>query len=305
MADNLGSAPVSRAPTPGLLDLTDDALDAERRAQVAERLPHPRQQDSGVDLMRVVPAQPGSPDEGSVADPVATALRAVPDLTPAPSVEELLRAAGVGTLPGRAGYDAAKRALDIALAVPLLALTAPVMLGVAYLVRRDSAGPALFRQERVGRGGRTFRFYKFRTMHVDARERFPQMYAYDFDRTQIKRMCFKLADDPRLTRFGRVLRRTSIDELPNLINVLRGDMSLVGPRPDIAPMIRFYTPEQLVKLTVKPGLTGLAQTSGRNILTFQQTLTWDVDYVRRRSLALDLRLLVRTVVVVVTQLGAL
>lgn len=198
-----------------------------------------------------------------------------------------------------------KRVLDVAFSLLLIVLTAPLMLTIAAIVRLDSPGPALFRQERLGEGERRFRFVKFRTMYVDARQRFPDLYAYRFAPSDVDTMYFKLAEDPRLTRFGRHLRRTSLDELPNLFNVLRGDMSLVGPRPEIPDMLPYYRGAQRAKFAVKPGLTGLAQVSGRNILRFQRTIELDLEYVRNRSIWLDLRILARTPLVVVRMLGAL
>jgi lipopolysaccharide/colanic/teichoic acid biosynthesis glycosyltransferase len=205
----------------------------------------------------------------------------------------------------RPHYALAKRVLDVVVALPLVVLSIPVIAVTALLIARDSPGPVIFRQRRVGRGGRLFTFYKFRTMWVDARERFPELYAYDYSEHELQTMFFKLPHDPRLTKVGSWLRRTSLDELPNLVNVLRGDLSLVGPRPDIPEMVKFYKPHQLAKLTVKPGLTGAAQVNGRNILKFQETLTVDVDYVRRRSLLLDVQILFQTVRAVVGRVGAL
>ena len=201
--------------------------------------------------------------------------------------------------------EVAKRLLDIVVSLVALIITAPLMALIALLVRIDSPGPAVFRQIRVGRGNTHFRFYKFRTMYVDARERFPEHYTYDYGSTPVSTVYFKLADDPRLTRVGRWLRRTSFDELPNLFNVLKGEMSLVGPRPEIPEMLCHYQLEQLVKFEVKPGLTGNAQVSGRNILRFGETVARDLEYVARRSFWVDLRILVKTPLVVVRMLGAL
>lgn len=187
----------------------------------------------------------------------------------------------------------------------MLLVTLPVIAALAVVIRLDSGGPVFFRQERVGRGGGTFTFYKFRTMYADARDRFPELYRYAYDDDELRSMYFKLPYDPRLTRVGRRLRRTSLDELPNLINVLRGDMSLVGPRPEIPEMLPHYLPHQLAKFAVKPGLTGLAQVSGRNILRFQETIGRDLDYVARRSFWRDLWILVKTPVVVILMIGAL
>jgi lipopolysaccharide/colanic/teichoic acid biosynthesis glycosyltransferase len=201
----------------------------------------------------------------------------------------------------------------------------PIMAILAMIIRKDSWGPALFRQLRIGRnrrkridaryrlrpdrrkhdlGGRPFIFFKFRTMAVDASERFPELYRYEYSANQIKTLRFKLIDDPRLSRFGVWLRTTTLDELPNLINLLKGDIYLVGPRPDIPEMVRYYSAEQREKLSVKPGITGIAQTQGRGFLTFQETLECDLDYVRRRSVWLDLRIVIRTVRKVLGRDGA-
>jgi lipopolysaccharide/colanic/teichoic acid biosynthesis glycosyltransferase len=201
-------------------------------------------------------------------------------------------------------YRIARRATDLVLGALLGMVLLPVALLIAWAIRLDSPGPVLFRQRRVGRGGRPFWFYKFRTMHVDARERYPELYRYRYQPQQIATMYFKVIDDPRLTRFGRHLRRTSLDEIPNFINVLRGDMTLVGPRPELPEMVSYYRPEQMPKFSVTPGLTGLAQVSGRGILRFQETIAADLDYVRRRSYWLDLVIVARTVDAVVRRVGA-
>jgi lipopolysaccharide/colanic/teichoic acid biosynthesis glycosyltransferase len=216
---------------------------------------------------------------------------------------EIVRTAHAGR--SRPVYDTTKRGIDLLLAPLLLVVALPLIVVLALIVKLDSPGPALFRQTRVGKNGRLFTFYKFRTMYVDARERFPELYAYRYSEAERETMFFKLASDPRCTRVGRLLRRTSLDELPNVINVIRGDMACVGPRPEIPEMLAHYKPEQLVKFTVKPGLTGLAQISGRNLLTFQETIRHDLEYVRNRSLRFDLYVLARTPVVVVQMIGAL
>jgi lipopolysaccharide/colanic/teichoic acid biosynthesis glycosyltransferase len=205
-----------------------------------------------------------------------------------------------------AAYAFAKRAVDLVIGTTLLVLTLPLMAIIALVIALDSPGAPVFKQQRVGKGGKPFTFYKFRTMKVAARSEHPTLYAYEYSQDELDSMFFKLADDPRLTRFGRRLRRTSLDELPNLLCVVRGSMSLVGPRPEIPEMVRHYRPEQMPKFEVKPGLTGLAQVSGRNILTFQQTVRFDLEYVVRRTLLFDLWiLLVRTPLVVVSMFGAL
>jgi lipopolysaccharide/colanic/teichoic acid biosynthesis glycosyltransferase len=222
-----------------------------------------------------------------------------------PSIEEALADAGAAIAPPRSNwYTASKRAIDITLAGTLIIVLAPVIALIAVLIRMDSKGSPFFTQERVGKGGRLFRFYKFRTMYVDAPERYPELYAYRFEDAELPELYFKLPVDPRCTRVGRRLRRTSLDELPNLFNVLRGDMSFVGPRPEIPQMMPYYEPEQLCKFAVKPGMTGLAQVSGRNILRFVETNAKDVEYVQNRSASLDLKVLFKTVGVVVLMMGA-
>lgn len=201
-------------------------------------------------------------------------------------------------------YHVGKRALDILVGCIGTLVSAPIMLVLAIIIRLDSPGPAVFRQTRLGKGGRPFTFYKFRTMRIDARTRYPELYAYRYSPDEIATMYFKVLDDPRLTRFGRHLRKTSLDELPNFINVVRGDMSLVGPRPELPEMLPYYTTEQTMKFSVTPGLTGLAQVTGRAVLTFQDTIVADLDYCRRRSLWFDTLVLLRTIKTVILRVGA-
>jgi len=174
---------------------------------------------------------------------------------------------------------AVKRLADLAVAAAALGLGWPFLLFLAIVIRIDSSGPAFFRQERCGRRGRPFGMYKFRTMRADA-DPFgasPQG-----------------SGDPRLTRVGRWLRETSLDELPQLWNVLKGDMSLVGPRPLYVSQAREFTPRQARRLEVRPGLTGLAQVQGRGEVPHEEKLELDVQYVERASLGLDLRIVWRT-----------
>ena len=221
------------------------------------------------------------------------------------SVEEALELASLATAPRRSrGYHLFKRLYDVVVAVVALVVFSPVIALLAIVIRLDSRGSPFFRQTRVGRNGELFWFYKFRTMHVDARERFPDLYAYDYSDDDIANMFFKLPFDPRNTRVGKWLRRTSLDELPNLVNVLNGRMSLVGPRPEIPEMLPYYEPDQYCKFAVKPGVTGLAQVSGRNILRFVETNAHDVEYVETRSTRTDLRILFRTVGTVILMVGA-
>ena len=173
-----------------------------------------------------------------------------------------------------------KRLFDVAVALLALVLSSPLLLVAAVAVLLESGRPVLFRQQRVGLGGRTFEMFKFRSMVRDAAARGPH---------------FTTGDDPRITRVGRFLRRTSIDELPQLLNVLRGDMSLVGPRPDLPVQARDYRPEDwALRCSVRPGLTGLAQATLRSQATPEQRLAADLAYVRRPTLATDLRILLLT-----------
>lgn len=188
--------------------------------------------------------------------------------------------------PGRA----AKRAIDFAFCLVGLTLLALPFLLIALIVRLDSRGPALFRQERIGRDGKPFRVFKFRTMVMNAVE---QGRGYGV-----------VEQDPRITRFGRILREWGIDELPQLLNVLRGEMSLVGPRPALRYQVEQYTPAQRRRLDVKPGITGWALVNGRRTLAWDERIALDAWYVDHQSLLLDLRILLRTVkVVLVTREG--
>jgi lipopolysaccharide/colanic/teichoic acid biosynthesis glycosyltransferase len=202
----------------------------------------------------------------------------------------------------------AKRALDVALASSCLVLLSPLLIAVSLAIRLASPGPVLFRQTRLGRGRSAFVLYKFRTMHAGCtddvhREYVHQLLTAERPLTGGREGLYKLEDDERITRIGRLLRRTSIDELPQLVNVLRGDMSLVGPRP-VLPWEAELIGTAHVRFQVNPGITGLWQVSGRNSLTMREGLELDVDYVHRHSLALDLAILARTVPVVLSTGGA-
>jgi lipopolysaccharide/colanic/teichoic acid biosynthesis glycosyltransferase len=213
------------------------------------------------------------------------------------------RAEGVANGPGGGkAYRAAKRVLDVTLSLALLVCLLPVFLFCAVLVRLDSPGPILFRQQRVGERGRLFTFLKFRTMRHGADADLHRSYAASFIRGQAQRLggvgeagLFKLAGDPRVTRVGYWLRRFSLDELPQFLNVLWGDMSLVGPRPPIPYELDHYGPDHMRRLLVKPGLTGLWQVRGRSRTTFEEMVALDLEYIRARSLLLDLRILAQTV----------
>lgn len=197
-----------------------------------------------------------------------------------------------------------QRLLESVVAAALLVLTAPVMLVIAVIIRIDSPGPTLFRQARVGRNGQIFRFAKFRTLYTDARERWPHLYAYRYSAEEVAALHFKLKNDPRVTRVGRWLRKSTLDELPNLWNVLVGDVALVGPRPEIPEMLPYYDDESLAKFSVRPGVTGLAQVMGRGELSFLDTVRYDLQYVHTRSWRLDCAVLIRTVLCTLLRKGA-
>ena len=168
----------------------------------------------------------------------------------------------------------------------------------------DSQGRVIFTQTRVGKDFKKFSFYKFRTMYEDANKKFPELYEYDFTENEIENMMFKIEKDPRITKAGLYLRKTSLDELPNLVNVIKGEMNIVGPRPEIPEMIRYYKTWQMKKFTVKPGITGLAQTNGRGNLTFQKTIDYDLNYINNRTISMDLYIFWKTLFVVIRALGA-
>ncbi len=229
--------------------------------------------------------------------------------------------------------EAVYRGFEIVAAGFALAAALPVMLIVAALIRWDSPGPALFFHWRPGRSikilgrelaGRTdvrpppggyeperwylvpsyFYLPKYRTMYQDARTRFPQYYAYKFSPAEFHRQYPTNRYDPRLTRIGRILRKLSVDELPNLWCVLTGQIRLVGPRPEAPEVLQYYTPEEMYKFACKPGITGLAQINGRGLLDWGKTLAWDLQYVHTRGVWLDLKIIVITLKHVITRHGA-
>jgi lipopolysaccharide/colanic/teichoic acid biosynthesis glycosyltransferase len=181
------------------------------------------------------------------------------------------------------------RALDIVLAAVLLVVTAPLLALVALAIRLESRGPVFYRQRRVGRHGRPFQLWKLRTMVPGAEAMGAGIYV--------------LEGDPRITRVGRMLRRFSFDELPNLLNVLQGDMAMVGPRPTVHEQVDRYTERQRRRLEVKPGITGWAQINGRTSLPWPERIELDVWYVEHRSVRLDLRILARTARMLATGRG--
>jgi len=194
----------------------------------------------------------------------------------------------------------AKRVLDIAVSAIGLVGLAPVMLLVALAVKLSSPGPIFFVQQRAGVGGKPFKLLKFRTMGADAEERLGEV----IDLEALDEPAFKLENDPRVTRFGGFLRRGSLDELPQLLNILKGEMSLVGPRPEQLEVVQLYGPKERFRLAVKPGLTGPMQVSGRGQLRFEERLALERDYIENLSLLRDLRILALTITPVLRRRGA-
>lgn len=210
------------------------------------------------------------------------------------------------------GY-ALKRSLDLVGAIVAMVLCAPLMLIAAVMVATTSRGPVIFKQQRLGKGGKPFTFYKFRSMVTNADDSVHREFVAnlinaketDAKPTDGGSTPYKLENDPRVTRVGRFLRRTSIDELPQLFSVLKGDMALVGPRPPIPYETSLYQPWHLRRLvTVKPGITGLWQVAGRSSVSFNEMVRMDLRYIRDCSLTLDLKILFKTLVVVVSGKGA-
>ena len=229
--------------------------------------------------------------------------------------------------------EALYRSFEILVAVIGLTLALPVMLLEALLIWWDSPGQILFFHQRPGRSvmmhgrdlaGRAdlipppggyepdtlyyvpsyFWLVKFRTMYHDARSRWPEMYAYKFEPEEFHRQHTTHKFDPRVTRVGALLRKLSVDELPNLWCVLVGDLRLVGPRPEAPEVLQYYTPQEMYKLACKPGITGLAQINGRGLLNWGEVLAWDLQYVRTRSVWLDLKIILTTIKYVIIRHGA-
>jgi exopolysaccharide biosynthesis polyprenyl glycosylphosphotransferase len=193
-----------------------------------------------------------------------------------------------------------KRALDLAVASVGLILAAPIMIVTAILIKLDSPGPVLFYQPRVGKWGKEFYCYKFRSMYIDAEERIKELR----NQNEADGPIFKMKHDPRITRVGRVIRKLSIDELPQIFNVLKGEMSLVGPRPPLPREVAEYTFEQVGRLNAIPGITGLQQVSGRSDLDFKRWVELDLQYIEEQSLLKDIEILLRTIPAVILGKGA-
>jgi exopolysaccharide biosynthesis polyprenyl glycosylphosphotransferase len=197
-------------------------------------------------------------------------------------------------------YIALKRVTDFMVAVFLLALFLPIIPIVTILIKLDSHGPILFKQKRIGKNGKAFNFYKFRSMVTGAETVIGALRPL----SGVDGPVFKIKDDPRITHVGRFLRRSSLDELPQLINVLRGDMSIVGPRPNLPCEVSQYLPWQKRRLDVTPGITCFWQIAGRSHIGFQEWMRLDLEYVRNRSYITDLKIMLKTVPAVIARKGA-
>lgn len=194
-----------------------------------------------------------------------------------------------------------KRLMDIVLAILALVLGSPIFLLTAFLVKVTSPGPIIFSQVRVGKFGRHFKFYKFRSMYIDAEARKAELMKHNESKDGV---IFKMKHDPRITPIGRFIRKFSIDELPQLFNVILGDMSLVGPRPPLPSEVRTYTLEERKRLNITPGITCLWQVSGRSELPFKQQMALDKEYIASRSAWKDFLILLKTIPAILTGKGA-
>ncbi|HEX9109680.1 MAG TPA: sugar transferase, partial [Longimicrobiales bacterium] len=195
---------------------------------------------------------------------------------------------------------AAKRAFDIVVSSLVLLLLSPVLAAVAIAIKLDSPGPVFFKQRRVGLQGRTFDIFKFRSMYLDAEARLESLRAHN----EMSGPVFKMKNDPRITRIGRFIRKTSLDEFPQFWNVLRGDMSVVGPRPPLPSEVRQYKRWQRRRLSVKPGITCIWQISGRNNIDFDKWMELDLEYIDQWSLWNDIQICLKTIPAVLGTRGA-
>ena len=190
----------------------------------------------------------------------------------------------------RIGYCFLKRTLDVVCSLIGLIVLSPIFFVVAILIRLESKGNSIFSQERVGKDGKRFKMYKFRSMVANAEELKDKL----SDKNEMRGPMFKMKEDPRITKFGKFIRKTSIDELPQLVNVLKGEMSLVGPRPSLPKEVMKFENWMMDRLSVKPGLTCYWQVSGRSDIEFEEWMELDVKYVRERNTLVDISLIFRT-----------
>ncbi len=231
----------------------------------------------------------------------AAVLTLPPPARPALPTVQMLPVYLRSTVGPSTAYLTAKRAADIVVAAAMLVGLAPLFLVISLIVKLTDGGPVFFRQKRVGRDGRVFDFFKFRSMVMDAEAKKAELMRQNKHANSIT---FKMCRDPRVTWVGRILRKTSVDELPQLWNVLVGEMTLVGPRPAVVAEVQRYNLRERKRLAVTPGLTCIWQVSGRADLDFQQQVELDIRYIRQRDFWLDLRLIVLTVPAVLSGKGA-
>ncbi|MFB8534488.1 sugar transferase [Enterococcus gallinarum] len=198
-------------------------------------------------------------------------------------------------------YFFVKRLIDIVGSFVGLILLLPLFLIIAYKIKKeDPEGPVFFSQDRVGKNGKIFKMYKFRSMCVDAEEKLATLLQHN----EVEGAMFKIKDDPRVTKIGKFIRKTSIDELPQLLNVLKGEMSLVGPRPPLIREVSEYSNYDLQRLFIKPGCTGLWQVSGRNHVGFNEMVYLDLKYINESSIVNDLKIMLKTIAIVFKPNGA-
>ncbi|HBT3702483.1 sugar transferase [Klebsiella sp. C228] len=201
-------------------------------------------------------------------------------------------------------YRVSKRCFDYLVSALLIIIVSPVVIFVAIIIKLTSKGPVLYCQQRVGKHGKTFNMYKFRTMVINAEEILQEKINKDADFREEWEKYQSVANDPRITKIGKILRRTSLDELPQLLNVLKGDMSLVGARPITAEQIKMFNDGFSYYILSRPGLTGLYQINGRNNLTFEQRIAMDTKYIKEKNFILDMVILLKTFRVVISGDGA-
>ena len=197
-------------------------------------------------------------------------------------------------------YIAGKRLFDLAVGLLVFVFVIPIVPLIALMIKLDSPGPVFYRQDRIGRGGRPFRFYKFRSMYRESDRHRAELES----RNEQQGPIFKIKADPRITPVGQFLRRSSVDEIPQIINVLRGEMSIVGPRPPLPVEVARYQPWHRRRLDVKPGITCLWQIAGRSQIGFDEWMRLDMEYLRTRSLRTDLAIFVKTLPAVMARRGA-
>lgn len=199
-------------------------------------------------------------------------------------------------------YNVTKRMLDVLLSFVGLIVLLPVFLVISIIIKIDSKGPAFFTHKRIGKNGEQIGIYKFRTMHENAEDMIK-----NFSKEQMKeyKENYKLREDPRITKVGKILRRTSLDELPQILNILKGELSIIGPRPVVVSELEKYGPNKEKFLSVKPGLTGYWQANGRSTTTYEERMDMELYYIDNRSLWLDIKLFFKTIISVVKKEGAM